>query len=148
MDARLDAAIVAFCTSQEVEMKQVKGAALRLNPLTDDEELSIVVDYGIRGTKEHYVSVAELEALVFESAEPEPEPEEPDVVQTSVPIVVALDSAPGISAAMVGRMQDAGVMTLDQLIAAIQAGTLIRVPGIGGATMAKIENHLKSQGYI
>lgn len=146
MNARLDVALVAFCAAYSVEEDQVKGAAIRRDLHTDKLVLSVVVDYGIAGSKNLYIPLEELEDTEFQAVEPgpatEPEPEpEPTVVRFGVKAEEFAD-IPGVSLAVANRILDAGIVTWQELDAAVLDGSLSEIDGIGEATMAKVKDYL------
>lgn len=146
MNARLDVALVAFCAKYSVEEDQVKGAAIRRDLHTDKLVLSVVVDYGIAGAKNLYIPLEELEDTEFQAVEPgpatEPEPEpEPTVVRFGVKAEEFAD-IPGVSLAVANRILDAGIVTWQELDAAVLDGSLSEIDGIGEATMAKVKDYL------
>lgn len=146
MNARLDVALVAFCATYSVEEDQVKGAAIRRDLHTDKLVLSVVVDYGIAGAKNLYIPLEELEDTEFQAVEPgpatEPEPEpEPTVVRFGVKAEEFAD-IPGVSLAVANRILDAGIVTWQELDAAVLDGSLSEIDGIGEATMAKVKDYL------
>lgn len=154
MNARLDVALVAFCATYSVEEDQVKGAAIRRDLHTDKLVLSVVVDYGIAGSKNLYIPLEELEDTEFQAVEPgpatEPEPEpEPETESEPEPTVVRFGvkaeefaDIPGVSLAVANRILDAGIVTWQELDAAVLDGSLSEIDGIGEATMAKVKDYL------
>lgn len=162
MTTELEAAVAAFLVSQEAAEEQVRGAAIRLSPMTDDPELSILVDYGIKGTKHFKVSVAEL--LEQQQSEPEnrddsvlvwvPDPlqsadpdliPEPETAQMALQNTMALELAgiQGVSPTKAHRIIEAGVDTWAKLTEAVQDRSLLAVSGVGETTLAGIGEYLE-----
>ena len=162
----LEAAIVAFCATEYVDRDNTLNPRLAMNRQTDDLELVILVNEGIGGIKKRSVSLAKL-AKAY-AASPEYPPDDkypPDAIAVLVPAeatdpdpfedplpelepeseqvaVAGFSDIPGVSVALESRMHDAGILTYGDLEEAVESGSIVQLPGVGGATVVKIENYL------
>lgn len=153
----LEAAIVAFCATETVDRELTLNARLTVNRQTDDPELTILVNEGIGGIKKRSVSLAKLAeayaekpeypsdpVIVFvpaEATDPEPDLEnsEPECEEIAV---AGFSDIPGVSVALESRLRGAGILTYGDLEDAVDSGSIVQVPGVGGATVVKIKNYL------
>lgn len=162
----LEAAIVAFCATEYVDRDNTLNPRLAMNRQTDDLELVILVNEGIGGIKKRSVSLAKLAkayaaspeyppddkyppdaiAVLVPAEATDPEPFEdplPELESESKEVAVAgFSDIPGVSVALESRMHDAGILTYGDLEEAVESGSIIQLPGVGGATVEKIKAHI------